>query len=139
MGFGELTDRSAPAGRIVLLAVAALVALAPLCSAVVAGPEANSPTGVHGAHAMGAAQNDAPIVMLTNVTISGNHGEHCTPHSCCSAALVKTARLKQADGTAILAVMAGTPTASQDSCSLASVAGPGATPEAAVAQVPLRL
>ncbi len=135
-----MADQSTVAGRLVLLTLGTLVAVAPLCSTVIAAPEGSAATGIHGDHAMSPASHHAPAVKLTNVTLSGSHhGEHCAPHSCCAAALVKTARLKQADGTAVLALMAAAPTASQDSCSLASVAGPGATPEAAVAHVPLRL
>jgi len=137
MEFRQVVNRGTSVGRLVLLTVAALVAVAPLCSAVVADPAMDSASGKH---AMGAAQHETPMVMLTNIAISGNHhGEHCTPHSCCSAALVKITRLKQADGTAVLAVIADASSESQASCSLASATGPGATPEAAVAQVPLRL
>jgi len=138
--FNELTDRSTPAGRLVLLTVAAFVALAPLCSIVIAAPQGSSVAALHGDHAMSSTQHDAPVAILTAATIGGaHHSEHCTPHSCCAAALVKTARLKQADGTAVLAVATTTAIESQDSCRLARVAGPAATPAAAVAHAPLRL
>lgn len=140
MGFGEMIDRSTPAGRFVLLAVAAFVALAPLCSTVVAAPETPGTAAMHADHAMGAAQHDAPVAVFTSAVISDHrHGEHCTAHSCCKAALVKTARLKHADGTDRLAVAVETAMESRDSCRLADVASPAATPEAAVAHAPLRL
>ena len=135
-----MTSRSTRAGRLALMAVATFVALAPLCSAVIAAPQGTEATSLHGDHAMSSASHEAPTGMLSNVAIGGSHhGEHCTPHSCCAAALVKTARLKQTDGTAVLAVRAATSNASQDSCSLVSAAGPEATPDTAVAHVPLRL
>jgi len=104
-----MIDRSSLAGRFALLAVAAFVALAPLCSTVIAAPAASDMVALHGDHAMSSAQRDAPLATFTNIAISGHHhGGHCTEHSCCSAALVKTARLKQSDGSAVLAVVTET-------------------------------
>ncbi len=135
-----MIDRSTLAGRFALLAVAAFVALAPLCSTITAAPAASDMAALHGDHAMSSAHHDAAMTMLTNGTIGSNyHGDHCTEHSCCNAALVKTARLKQADGTAVLAVVAETATESQNHHQLVHVAGHAATPEAAVAHAPLRL
>jgi hypothetical protein len=140
MGFSEMIDRSTLAGRFALLAVATFVALAPLCSTVAAAPAGSDMAALHGDHVMSSAHHDAPVTMFANVAISGNHhGDHCTEHSCCSAALVKTTRLKQADGTAVLAVVAQTSTKSQNSHRLVHVAGPASTPAAAVTPAPLRL
>ena len=134
-----MMNRSTAAGRFVLLAVAAFVALAPLCSSVLAAPQGSDVAARYGDQAVSSAHDDSPVAAISAATISGNHGDHCTEHSCCSAALVKTARVKQTEGTAVLAVVTEAGTESRDSCRLANVARPAAPPEAAVAHAPLRL
>lgn len=124
-------------GRFVLLTVATFVALAPLCSTVIAAPEGSGVTALEGAHAMGSAQHGSPVATATVSSV--HHEQPCTLHSCCAAGLVQTARLKNSAGTAVSAVVAQTATESADSCWIANVAGPAATTEAAVAHAPLRL
>ena len=135
-----MIDRSTPAGRFVLLAVAAFVALAPLCSAVIAAPQESGTAALHGDHAMRSAQHDAPVATFTSAALSGpRHGSHCTPHSCCAAALVKNVRLGHTDGTAVPPAVTATVAESQRGCRLASAAGPVSAPEAAGTHAPLRL
>ncbi len=135
-----MTSRSTLAGRLVLLTVATLVAVAPLCSTVVAAPEETGEIATHGDHRMASASHEAPAEMFTNVTLrGGHHGEHCAPYSCCAAALVKTARLKQTDGTAVLTLMAETPAASRGFHALSIGTELEMPLEAAAASAPLRL
>lgn len=124
-------------GRFVLLTVATFVALAPLCSTVIAAPEGSGVTALEGAHAMGSAQHGSPVARGTVSSV--HHEQPCTLHSCCAAGLVQTARLKNSAGTAVSAVVTQTATESADSCWIANVAGPAATTGAAVAHAPLRL
>jgi hypothetical protein len=140
MRFADLTDWSGSAGRLALLTLATLIVLAPLCAGIGAGVEMQGGAAVHVAHGMETAAQEAPIANLTIVTIRGDRRcEQCVPQSCCSVALVNTARLKQVDGAAVLAVMIDTQIASQNPGPLVGVARPEATPGAAVAHVPLRL
>lgn len=132
-----MINRSTLVGRLVLLTAATFVALAPLCSTVIAAPEGSGVTALEGAHAMGSAQHGSPVA--TTTVSSVHHGQHCALHSCCAAGLVKTARLKNSAGTAVSAVVAQTATESADSCWIANVAGPTATTGAAGANAPLRL